>query len=379
MAHNPSFDQVRQMLRTAQRRHTRTPLWGRGARVPYYRRGELVVPGFYLPAGATDPVGQSRNSTIKMMQAAAALPADLFFYDLSAVPEDDPRYATLARRYVIDALQNFDYGDRVRGVRPHAFRSDHFEDDLIEVVGAVGDRLDLIVLGGIESADEVRDIQQVLRNLQRVAGRSNRITFEVIIQSPRAYLQAEAIAGVETVSSLALGVWGLSRSVGGQLHPESWTEDLCALRQTLPLIAAAHGKDAVDGASARSPVRPKSADDTHAMEKYRQDLELTHREAENARRLGFAAKWILHPDQIEPAQSAWTPSREMALSTLNMTVELARKANSSFGATAVDKTGIMTDWWNVRAALQAGKLTLDDISKTGYTLQQLERFVRTDD
>ena len=46
------------------------------------------------------------------------------------------------------------------------------------MVGAVGDRLDAIVLPKTETADEVRDVQRILRQVQRAARHHNTIAIE---------------------------------------------------------------------------------------------------------------------------------------------------------------------------------------------------------
>jgi len=47
------------------------------------------------------------------------------------------------------------------------------------------------------------------------------------------------------------------------------------------------------------------------------------------------------------------------------------------GDRLADKAVVGTDWWLVTAAIRSNVLTPDDIAATGFTLQELERTVRT--
>ncbi len=376
------FEQVRIAIRSTQRKHRRTPEMMKGARVPYYRRGVMSIPAFRLRSPADDPAVEGRAARLRLMAKATTLPVDFFFFDLEDAAPDNPAFKPLARSFVIEAYETLDFGDRVCAFRPNNIRTDWFEDDIVEVVGRIGDRLDAIVLPKTETADEVRDVQQSLRQIQRVAGRTNRIALEVLIESPRAFAEADQIAELEDVSALVFGAWDFARTIGGRVDAQHWLRDQGAVRQLLPVIAAAHGKDAVDAVTATLPIRSKDPNDVEAAARHQAALDLARRDAEDARRIGFAAKWILHPDQIEPIQGAWTPSREAALKALKLAADYARAAEDGSGAELVgvqlaDKAVVGTEWWVVRAGLQAGILGEVDVKRTGFTLQALERTVRT--
>jgi len=140
----------------------------------------------------------------------------------------------------------------------------------------------------------------------------------------------------------------------------------------------------VDAITATLPIRWKDPADDEGIAKHQAALQLARHDAENARRAGYAAKWILHPDQIEAVHSAWTPSRERAIQALTLAANYTRAASRGSGAEVhgsrlTDKAVVGTEWWLVRAALQAGVITTTDVLATGYTLQTLERTIRTRD
>jgi citrate lyase subunit beta/citryl-CoA lyase len=375
------FEQARSQIQSAQVRHRSIEEMVRGANVPYFRRGEMSIPAFKLPPGG-DPETDGRAKSLRLMSKAASLPIDFFFYDLEDAAPDNASFKPLARRFLIEAFQTLDLSGKIRAFRPNNIRTPYFEDDIIEVVGTIGAQLDAIILPKTETAEEVEDVQKILRTVQRLAGRSNTIRLEVLIESPRAFVQAEQIASITDVSALVFGAWDFARTIGSRVEAETWLQDQGTARQLLPILAAAHGKEAVDAVTATLPIRPKDPSDAPAVQRYEAAIQTARRDAEDARRIGYAAKWILHPDQIEPIHSAWTPSRETALAALDLTRRYAEAALAGSGAelhgnALADKAVVGTEWWQVRAGLSAGILSDADIVATGHSLETLERTVRT--
>jgi citrate lyase beta subunit len=375
------FEQARSQIQSAQARHRSIEEMVRGANVPYFRRGEMSIPAFKLPPGG-DPETDGRAKSLRLMSKAASLPIDFFFYDLEDAAPDNASFKPLARRFLIEAFQTLDLSGKIRAFRPNNIRTPYFEDDIIEVVGTIGAQLDAIILPKTETAEEVEDVQKILRTVQRLAGRSNTIRLEVLIESPRAFVQAEQIASITDVSALVFGAWDFARTIGSRVEAETWLQDQGTARQLLPILAAAHGKEAVDAVTATLPIRPKDPADAPAVQRYEAAIQTARRDAEDARRIGYAAKWILHPDQIEPIHSAWTPSRETALAALDLTRRYAEAALAGSGAelhgnALADKAVVGTEWWQVRAGLSAGILSDADIVATGHSLETLERTVRT--
>jgi citrate lyase beta subunit len=396
-------------IRGIQNRHRSVPEMVRGLHVPYFRRGEMAIPAFKMKTGG-NPDTDGRTTSLKMMKKAAELPIDFFFFDLEDASPDHPEYKSFARQFVIEALNSTDFGERVVAFRPNNIRTDYFEDDVVKVVVEAGQRLAAMVIPKTEYAEEVRDIIEIVNRVQKLAGHTNRISFEILIESPRAFLEAERIASLEQVSALIFGAWDFARTTSGAVEPESWTEDQQYARQHLPIVAAAHGKDAVDAVTGTLPIRPKLPEGitveeyNHALtQKFdtldegrfgrhfieqcaerERAIQLAARDAANARRCGYAAKWVLHPDQIEPIQRAWTPGREAALKALDLAATYARAARNGSGAEVdgnrlADKAVVGTDWWIVRAGIKSKTLSLEDISNTGFSIDELERTVVTHD
>jgi len=404
-----SLTKIRQEIALIQGRHRGRPESMRGQKVPYYRRGEMSIPGFKSPPGGDVEV-DGRALSLKLMGKAAQLPIDFFFYDLEDASPDNATYKPLARSFVIEALRANDYGERVVAFRPNNIRTPYFEDDVVEVVHAVGDKLNAMVIPKTEYADEVADIAKIVADVQRIAGRDNPIFLEVLIESPRAFLEAEKIAAVDGVTALIFGAWDFARTIGGKVTADDWVYDQATVRQLLPVIAGAYGKDAVDAVTGTLPIRPKAPESlsreqaaaalladpstldvgilgasfVDACRARHRALSLAERDARNARNAGYAAKWILHPDQIEPIHKAWTPAREEAVAALKLAADYAKAAQFGSGAEVdgdrlADKAVVGTDWWIVLAGLKSGILTQADVAATGMTIEALERSVVTHD
>jgi citrate lyase beta subunit len=395
------------MIRDLQARHRAGGEMVRGLHVPYYRRGEMSIPAFTMPPGG-DPETDGRAASMRLMEKARTLHVDLFFFDCEDAAPDHPTFKAYARRFAADALTTYDFGDRIVGFRPNNIRTEYFEDDIVEVLTRAGDRIQVMIIPKVESAAEVRDTIAVVRDVCRHAGHTNSIFFEVLIESPRAFLEAREIAAIEGVTALILGSFDFARAIGGLVDAGSWQQDQLTIRQMLPVIAAAAGKEAVDAITAELPIRPPRPGGMAEAE-YRRALatgtvpesagklpgeflaalgrrnhaiERARQESATARRCGYAARWILHPDQIGPVQQAWTPDRSTALKALDLIAGYARAALAGSGVELTgnrlaDKAVVATEWWHVRAALHDAIITGDDIRSTGLTLAELERSVRT--
>lgn len=402
-----TFDEVRKKIQAAQAVHRARPEMMHGSKVPYYRRGEMSIPGFKMKPGG-DVETDGRQQSLRLMSKAAKFPIDFFFYDLEDAAPDNPDYKVFARQFVAEALTTNDYGKRIVAFRPSNIRTRYFEDDIIEVVSKAGHVLNAIVVPKTEYADEVQDIVNIVRDIQRLSGRNNEIQLEVLIESPRGFLEAEKIASIDGVSTLIFGAWDFARTIGGKVTAEGWLQDQAVVRQMLPIIAAACGKDAVDAVTATLPLRPKKPEGMEdelykaALQKHSSELnagevgetfieqaklreralDLTRRDAEDARAIGYAAKWILHPDQIDCIHAAWSPAREEALAALKLAADYTKAALAGSGAEVdgdrlADKAVVGTEWWLVVAGLRAGSITDEDVKATGYDIEELRRTVVT--
>lgn len=384
-----------------------------GARVPYSRRGEMAVPAFKADPKAPGDKEAARASSLKLMEGPIRFKPDLFLYDLEDAAPDNPEFRPWAREFIVEALTTLPFPKgQLRSFRPNDIRTDAFEEDILHVLRGAGRFVDVIIVPKCLYAADVADIQEIVRWARRAFGIEHKIWLEVLIEEASAFLEAERIAALEDVGALLFGSLDFSASISGRVTPETWMEDTTHARQALPVIAAAHGKHAIDAVTSFLPITPRNTtgleDETFRrfcamsaeaaaeagappeltvqMEQRERAVALVRRDAENARRIGYAGKWILHPGQVEPVQNAWTPDREEALRVLRMVAEYARSAERGSGAEVVtgsvelaDKAVIRSKFWDLHHAVRAGRIGEADIAATGYTWEQLQRTARTRD
>jgi len=363
-------------------RHARTQPLVRGQCVPYFRRGVLSVPAFKWN-GAGDPTLEARAQSLRHMAKASQWPVDALFFDLEDAAPDQPQFKALARQFCADALRSAANAGRVLGFRPNDIRSPYFADDLRVVLPAAGAQVDFVVLPKTESADEVRDVAALVREAA-ARWRWPRVPrLEVLIESPRALLQAEAIAAVPEVAALVFGAYDFSRCIGSEVDAQTWLTDQAAARQWLPVVAAAHGKEALDAVTATLPIRPKdpTAPTTEERARHTEAIALCARDATDAARLGYAGKWVLHPDQVDPIQRAFSPDAARARRALDLCAAYARAAMQGSGAerdeaTAgrvrlVDKAVAGMEFWVVQAGLRAGVIGAEDLARAGFSADEL--------
>ena len=353
-------------------RFGRVPESVRGYHVGYHRRLELRLPALLLPPGG-DPDIDGRLETFGAYKAAARLDADMLYFDLCELGGEDggwrPELGPVAVRMVADGIRDITFTDKILAVRLPPLRSMLFDDAVVHVIDKVGELVDAFILTDIEAADEVREISNVVRNAQRVAGRKNPIALEVEIGTPRSVLAMEAIAAIDDVSALVFDPMGLTRCLGCPLEDNTWIWDWHAVRGQVPVIAAAHGKEAVDAAPLS--VAPRDGDDADLAAA----LEVVRGEADAAVRHGFAAKRVIDPLHVPVVSAAFTPMREEALDSLGRAVGYARSAASQI-AGGRDFVNAYAALRQVRVALLARVLSDDDIARTGFALPELQRRVR---
>src|ERR1700704_3143841 len=98
------------------------------------RRSELSTPG----------------SDKHMMEKAAASNADLVLLDLEDAVAPNEKGA--AREKVIASLRTLDWGKKTRAVRINDLETEYAYQDIISVVEAAGDYLDILIIPKVRSA-----------------------------------------------------------------------------------------------------------------------------------------------------------------------------------------------------------------------------------
>jgi citrate lyase subunit beta / citryl-CoA lyase len=294
------------------------------------RRSELATPG----------------SQQKMIAKAAESDADLVFLDLedAVAPAEKER----ARAQVIAALNDVDWGRKVRAVRINSMDTVWAHDDIIDVVTQAGARLDIIIVPKVKAPRDVWFVETLLAQLEAKLRLDRRIGLEVLIEETEALARVEEIAASSPrLEALILGVGDLSASQGirtGHISDPAmrYPGDMWHYARNRMIVAArANGLDAIDG----------------PYPNYR-DGDGYRREASWGSTLGCAGKWCIHPSQIEIANDVFAPTeKEIALAKRMCD---AYEAAQSAGAGAAGESGVLVDAASVRifqGVLERARLT----------------------
>ncbi len=266
----------------------------------------------------------------ELFDKALAGEADALSFDLQdAVVED--RKAT-AREELARFLESDPAPKRskVLIVRVNAMTTAHFEAD---IAAAATSGAHMINLPMAMSGDDVRKAAAALDALDGPADQPLRLL--VNIETPAALRRAYEIASAHPcVAGLQLGLGDLFEPLGIDRDNPAAVQQV---QMTLRLAAGEAGVDVYDGAY------PNIA-----------DLDGFRREAQMARRLGFAGKSCIHPSQVETANAAFEPTDDEIAHAL--AVEVAWREAKAQGMGAFTVNGRMVDGPLITRALAIAEL-----------------------
>jgi citrate lyase beta subunit len=286
-------------------------------------RSELAVP-------ASNP---------RMIDKALASAADVAFLDLEDAVA--PAKKEAARANVVATLRDKDWHGKPGAFRINALDSPFCYRDLIEVVEAAGDHLDLVVVPKVNRPEDVHVVATLLGQIEQGVGIDHRIGIEVQIESAEGLVNCERIAAASPrIEAVIFGPGDFAASVGMPLAqigvPDEWDDVYPGHRWHYPmsrlLIAGrAAGIRVIDGPFA----------DFRDDDGFRRSCRI-------ARALGLDGKWCIHPGQIAIANDVFTPSvAEIAWARQVMDAYETATA-AGLGAIAVD--GKMIDAASIRMA-----------------------------
>ncbi len=226
----------------------------------------------------------------RMVDKALGLDADVIMLDIEdgVTPAAKPE----ARERIASAL------DSPRRAGPWRFVriNDVGHPDLAaDLDCAVQPGLDGLVLPKVESPEQVRDVAAMVADRERARGLPvDSGWFLVSIESPRGLLIAPAIAtSSPRIMGLMFGAEDFGRELGLPIIREREARELIYARSAVVVAAAAGGVQAIDG------VWP-DLNDTDGLSQ----------DCQQARRLGFSGKSLIHPSQIAPINAVFSPTRD---------------------------------------------------------------------
>jgi malyl-CoA/(S)-citramalyl-CoA lyase len=301
---------------------------------PRLHRSELAVPG----------------SNPSLFEKSAKSKADIIFLDLedAVAPSDKEQ----ARRNIIAALNDVEWGTKTMMVRINGLDTHYMYRDVVDVVEACP-RLDMILIPKVGVAADVYAIDMLVTQIETAKKRSKRIGFEVLIETALGMANVEAIAkSSPRLEAMSFGVADYAAStrarttVIGGVNPDYgvladkdaeggrnyfWADQWHAAQTRMLVACRAYGLRPIDG-----PFGDFSDRDGYLAA------------AKRAAVLGYEGKWAIHPSQIELANQVFTPSEAEVTKAQRILEAMDQAAKEGKGAVSLD--GRLIDIASIRMA-----------------------------
>ncbi len=228
-----------------------------------------------------------------------------------AIPAQDKE---AARRGFIEMARANDFGSTGLWTRINALNSPWVLDDIVELVGAVGDKLDVMMMPKVEGPWDIHYLDQLLAQLEAKHGVKKPVMIHALIETAEGVNNISEIAGASPrMHGMSLGPADLAASramkttrVGGG-HP------------SYGVLADAKPGDTTPRAFSQQDLwhytlgRMVDACATHGIKPFYgpfgdfSDPAACELQFRNAFLQGCAGAWTLHPSQIEIARCVFTP------------------------------------------------------------------------
>ncbi len=292
--------------------------------------------------------------------------ASLVMLDLEdSIPRGDERALCRGRDNVVRALNELDWGEKLRFFRPRGLELDPAFEDIREVVARAGRRLEGLIFPKVGGPEEVRLLDEVLTEAEAAGGlEPGGIRVGILIESATAEARLDELArSSDRLVALILGAFDYWSSLG--LRRDLYRPDhplMMDLRCRLVKAASRAGVPGIAEMTLRYPTRDKGPAERRAA------LDECRRDAELARDLGFEGKWVGIPAQAEVVHEVFRLSSEEIARAAAEVRAFARAEAEGLGAVMID--GRMAD----RATDRLNRTVL----QRAYRLGQLDEGVATE-
>jgi malyl-CoA/(S)-citramalyl-CoA lyase len=290
---------------------------------PRLHRSELAVPG-------TNPA---------FFEKAAKSSVDCIFLDLEDSIAPDEKET--ARKNVVEALNDVDWGDKTMLVRINGLDTQYMYRDVIDVVENCP-RLDMLLIPKVGVPADVYTLDTLVTQIEIAKKREKKLGFEVLIETALGMANVEAIAqSSKRLEAMSFGVADYAAStrarttVIGGAHPEygvltdkneddsprnfHWNDMWHFAQARMVVACRAYGLRPIDG-----PFGDFSDPDAYVAA------------AKRAAILGYEGKWAIHPSQIDLANDVFSPSDKEVTHAKRILEAMEQAAKEGKGAVSLD-------------------------------------------
>jgi malyl-CoA/(S)-citramalyl-CoA lyase len=298
-------------------------------------RSELAVPG----------------SQPQLFEKAARSAADIVFLDLEdAVAPDDK---VQARKNVIAAVGDLDWGQKTLSVRINGLDTHFMYRDVVDLLEQASERLDLIMIPKVGTAADVYALDMLCTQIETAKDRKKKIGFELIIETALGMQNVETIAAASRrneslhfgVADYAASTRARTTSIGGanpdyavltdpdaeERRATHWGDMWHYALARMVVAARANGLRPIDGpfGNFSDPEGFKAATRRAAV-------------------LGCEGKWAIHPSQVALANEVMSPSEADVAKAKRILEAMAVAAREGKGAVSLE--GRLIDYASIRQA-----------------------------
>jgi (3S)-malyl-CoA thioesterase len=214
------------------------------------------------------------GSKERALEKARGLPTDAIIFDLEDAVAIDEK--ARARALLAEVLTTNDFGGRARIVRINGLDSDWGQADVAAFRGVP---VDAILIPKVSRAADVEAVARLIPDVPLWA----------MMETPLGMLNAAEIAAHPRLTGMVMGTNDLAKDIGSRFRADRLPM-MAGLGLCL-LAARAHGVIIVDG----------------VYNAFKDDAGLLA-ECEQGRDMGFDGKTLIHPAQLEIANTAFAPS-----------------------------------------------------------------------
>ena len=291
------------------------------------------------------------GSNTRFLQKAAGGNADMVFLDLEDAVAPDQKEQ--ARKNIIEALNDLDWGAKTVSVRINGLDTPYMYRDVVDILEQAGERLDLFMIPKAGTAADIYAVDMLCTQIEAARGRKKRVGFEMIIEtalgmqnvfeiaaaSPRnesLHFGVADYAASTQAKTTAIGgphpLYGVLTDIGaGKTRDYFWGDMWHYAIAKMVVAARANGLRPIDGPFG----------DISDPEGYKA-------QANRAMVLGCEGKWAIHPSQTDLANAIFMPS-EQDLAQARAILDAMAEATKA-GSGAVTLQGRLIDIASIKQA-----------------------------